>query len=135
MNVLFVCYANSVRSQLAEALARKKFPEWNIMSAGARATAVHPAVFELVETLGGDPSQHYSKAVYEMDLDSIDVVVRLCAEPVIEKFPSHIREIVWELPDPGRAGVVASSEEEFISLLRERVNLLLQELSDEADTM
>ena len=125
MKVLFLCYANSVRSQLAEAVARAKFPNWEFASAGVRATAVHPAVLELVEKLGGDPSVHYSKAVYEVDLEEVDIVIRLCAEPVLDKMPAHVREIVWELPDPGRAVVIANSEAEIIDLLRARMESLM----------
>ena len=42
--ILFLCVANSARSQLAEAIARDLAPELDIWSAGSEPTHVRPQV-------------------------------------------------------------------------------------------
>lgn len=51
MNILFLCVANSARSQIAEALAKKYLGrKCKIYSAGSRpAKKVHPLVIQVLE--------------------------------------------------------------------------------------
>src|SRR5690606_3725902 len=66
--ILFLCVANSARSQLAEGLARKLFGDRiPVQSAGSRPSAVNPYAAEVAAEMGIDLTAHWSKPV-----DSID---------------------------------------------------------------
>ena len=79
--VLFLCVANSARSQLAEGLARARFGDrFNIQSAGSKPTKVNPFAIEIMAEARLDISTHTSKLVDDIDADRVDLVVTLCAE-------------------------------------------------------
>jgi protein-tyrosine-phosphatase/N-acetylglutamate synthase-like GNAT family acetyltransferase len=111
--VLFLCVANSARSQLAEGLARARFGErLHIQSAGSRPSHVHPLAIEMLGALGLDPTSHRSKLVDDIDPTGIELVITLCAEEVCPAFLRPVRRAHWPIPDP--AGDAPASE------LRER---------------
>lgn len=99
--VLFLCVANSARSQMAEGLARSMLGSGvRVLSAGSSPAGVNPYAIEAMAELGIDISTHYSKAVTEIDLDTIDLVVTLCAEEVCPVLPGHVRRLHWPIADP-----------------------------------
>jgi protein-tyrosine-phosphatase len=62
--ILFLCVANSVRSQMAEGIARSVAPAGVIIrSAGSRPMVVHPEAIAVLKEIGMDISGHRSKAV------------------------------------------------------------------------
>ena len=62
MKILFLCVANSARSQMAEGIAKKKAPkEWTIMSAGSQPSHVNPYAIQVLSELGVDITDQYSK--------------------------------------------------------------------------
>ena len=79
--ILFLCVANSARSQMAEGIARSLAPPGvKIWSAGSRPTKVRPEAIEVLKEIGIDISEHRSKAVAEIPADDVDTVITLCAE-------------------------------------------------------
>lgn len=99
--VLFLCDANSARSQLAEGLARAKFGDRiRIQSAGSRPTKVNPWAIEAMLEAKLDITSHKSKLVDDIDPDGIDLVVTLCAEEVCPVFLRPVRRLHWPIPDP-----------------------------------
>lgn len=99
--MLFLCVANSARSQLAEGLARAKFGDRiRFQSAGSRPTKVNPFAIETMAEAKLDISDHLSKLVDEIDPDGIDLVVTLCAEEVCPAFLRPVRRLHWPIPDP-----------------------------------
>ena len=62
--ILFLCVANSARSQLAEGLARARFGErFHIQSAGSKPTTVNPFAIEIMAEVKHDITAHTSKLV------------------------------------------------------------------------
>ena len=103
-SVLFLCVANSARSQMAEGLARARFGDRVLVqSAGSTPTRVNPAAVAAMRELGIDISAQSSKAVSGLDLTGIDTVVTLCAEEVCPVVPGSVRRLHWPLPDPAAA--------------------------------
>lgn len=102
LGVLFLCVANSARSQMAEAWARHLLDPalWRVWSAGSRPSAVHPLAVEVMAEVGLDLADHRSKSVEDIDPACIDVVVTLCAEEVCPAFLAAARRLHWPLPDP-----------------------------------
>ena len=99
--VLFLCVANSARSQMAEGLARKILGEgFEVMSAGSQPSRVNPYAIEALAEIGLDISGHRSKSVDEFDPANLDLVVTLCAEEVCPVLPGRVRRLHWPIPDP-----------------------------------
>jgi arsenate reductase len=85
--LLFLCVANSSRSQMAEGLARRAFgPDVRVQSAGSRATHVNPLAVAVMQESGIDISNQSSKAVDTIDPTTVGLVVTLCAEEVCPAF-------------------------------------------------
>jgi arsenate reductase len=109
--VLFLCVANSARSQLAEGLARARFGDRvRIQSAGSQPTRVNPFAIEIMAEAGHDISAHASKLVDAIDPDGIDLVVTLCAEEVCPAFLRPVRRLHWPIPDPASATPLPDAE-------------------------
>src|SRR3989442_302045 len=102
--ILFLCVANSARSQMAEGLARALAPSgYRFWSAGSEPTALNPLAVTALAELGIDISHHSAKGIGEVPLDEVDTIVTLCAEEVCPVVPGAVRRLHWPLPDPARA--------------------------------
>ena len=103
-HILFLCVANSARSQMAEGIARSLAPAGTkISSAGSTPTRVNPLAVKALAELGIDISGHRSKSVNDVPPEDVDVVVTLCAEEVCPVFFGKALRIHWGLPDPAAA--------------------------------
>ncbi len=104
MNILFMCVANSARSQLAEGLARSIFPEATIESAGSHPGKLNPFAVKAMEEVGIDISKHYSKALDELSprfFVGLDYIITLCAEEVCPTVVAqNAKRLHWPFPDP-----------------------------------
>ncbi|BDU72185.1 arsenate reductase ArsC [Mesoterricola silvestris] len=99
-SILFLCVANSARSQMAEGLARQMFPCVRIQSAGSRPSQVNPYAIEALAEQGIDATRHVSKSVQDIDPASVDLVITLCAEEVCPLFLGRAEKLHWPIPDP-----------------------------------
>ena len=115
-SVLFLCVANSARSQLAEGLARRLAPPGiAIFSAGSEPGTINPLAVQVLAEVGVDASAQHSKGLDAIPLDDIDLVVTLCAEEVCPLFPRPVRKLHGPLPDPARA---TGTDEERLAAFR-----------------
>jgi arsenate reductase len=124
-HILFLCVANSARSQMAEGIARSLAPSGvKVSSAGSQPSRVRPEAIAVLKEIGIDISHHHSKGLDAIDagimnaaasccshpvsplrLDAIDAytvdaVITLCAEEVCPVFPHKVVKLHWGLPDP-----------------------------------
>ena len=103
--LLFLCVANSSRSQMAEGLARTLVPAGvPVYSAGSEPTRVNPFAVDAMKELGIDISAQRSKSVQEIDPATIATVITLCAEEVCPVFPARVEHHHWPLEDPAAVG-------------------------------
>ena len=110
--ILFVCVANSARSQMAEGLARKLFgARVTVQSAGSEPSRVNPYAIEVMREVGVDLTTHRSKSVQAIDPASVGTVITLCAEEVCPVFLGKVRRLHWPLPDPARNDPTMSRDE------------------------
>ena len=117
--ILFLCVANSARSQMAEGLALSLAPEGiTILSAGSMPAQVSAYAIEVMSEIGIDLSAHHSKSVDDIPKENVATVITLCAEEVCPVFPGEVEKLHWPYPDP--AGVVGSKEEILESFRRVR---------------
>ncbi|MBI5496140.1 MAG: arsenate reductase ArsC [Deltaproteobacteria bacterium] len=100
-SVLFLCVANSARSQMAEGLGRQLWGDRvRVQSAGSAPSSVNPWAIEVMREMGVDLTAHRSKSVNEIDPASVDTVITLCAEEVCPVFLGKARRLHWPIPDP-----------------------------------
>lgn len=121
--ILFLCVANSARSQIAEGIARHLLPRnISVFSAGSRPTEVRSEAIAVLSEIGIDISSQYSKPVDEIPLERIDVTITLCAEEECPFFPGNVRRIHWGLTDP--AAVTGSEADRMIAFRKTRDELI-----------
>lgn len=103
--ILFLCVANSARSQMAEGLARARFGDRiPVQSAGSEPSTVNPYAIEVMKEVGVDLSSHHSKSVRSIDPAGVGTVITLCAEEVCPVFLGKARRLHWPVPDPASRG-------------------------------
>lgn len=99
-NILFLCVANSARSQMAEGLARAMLgPDVRVYSAGSKPSTVSPYAIAVMGELGIDLSGQHSKSVDTIDPATVDTVITLCAEEVCPVFLGKVRRLHWPIED------------------------------------
>jgi arsenate reductase len=115
-HVLFLCVANSARSQMAEGIARSLAPATiKVSSAGSQPSRVNPLALQALAEIGIDASRQHSKSVDDIPPGDVDVVITLCAEEVCPAFLGKALRLHWGLPDPAHA---AGSEAERLEAFR-----------------
>jgi len=101
--ILFLCVANSARSQMAEGVARSLAPpEVEIYSAGSKPSRVNAHAIAAMREIGIDIGAQRSKSVDEVQA-RIDTVITLCAEEVCPVWLRDARRLHWPLEDPAAA--------------------------------
>ena len=111
-SILFLCVANSARSQMAEGLGRMLFQDRVfVQSAGSEPSTVNPYAIEVMKELGVDLTTHSSKSVQTIDPDTVGTVITLCAEEVCPAFLGKARRLHWPIPDPASKDARISREE------------------------
>lgn len=99
--ILFLCVANSARSQMAEGLARHRFGDRaEVVSAGSQPSRVNPLAVEVMQEIGIDIRSHHSKSVDMLDAARFDLVITLCADEVCPVLPGSVQRLHWPIPDP-----------------------------------
>jgi len=110
--ILFLCVANSARSQMAEGLARRQFgADTEVLSAGSRPSKVNPYAIEAMAEIGIDIRDHHSKSVDDVDAGSADLVITLCADEVCPVLPGRVKRLHWPIPDPASDDPNLSADE------------------------
>ena len=103
IRVLFICYRNSFRSQLAEALLRRLgSDDFQVFSAGIQPEPLDTLAMEIMGALGIDISGHMSTAIDHFFGQEFDYIITLCdkAQPYVGEFSGKYVHLRWHLPDP-----------------------------------
>jgi len=102
--VLFLCTANSCRSQMAEGLINHFLPhKWQAVSAGISPSIVNPRAIQVMSEIGIDISFHRSKSVTEfLPQDDLDLVITVCdkAKENCPLFLKPVEQIHLGFTDP-----------------------------------
>ena len=127
MNILFLCVANSARSQMAEGLAKSMLGQgYNIQSAGSIPSGkVHPNAVIAMDEIGIDIRDQFSKSVNDLDkyfVNKLDFAITLCAEEVCPVLPTKAQNLHWTNKDP--ANSLYSNEQLIMSFALTRDNIL-----------
>jgi arsenate reductase (thioredoxin) len=101
MKILFLCVANSARSQMAEGLARALLgPTVEVHSAGSNPSKVNPLAIKVLEEVGINISGHHSKSVDDLTVKHFDYVITLCAEEICPLYLGAGQKLHWGFLDP-----------------------------------
>jgi arsenate reductase len=128
--LLFLCVANSARSQMAEALARARYGDKvQVFSAGSEPSRVHPLALKAMRQRKLDSSAQSSKHVDSIEPEAISVVVTLCAEEYCPNYLHQALRLHWPMPDPAHA-LAGHSEDDQLANFLEISDLIAVRLSE-----
>ncbi len=101
--ILFMCVANSARSQMAEGIARAAAPAGAaIFSAGSKPAPVRELAIRVMGEIGIDISLQRPKSVDEIDREKVEAVITFCEEEVCPVWLGGTVKVHWKLSDPAR---------------------------------
>jgi two-component system phosphate regulon sensor histidine kinase PhoR len=129
--ILFLCTANSGRSQMAEGFARQIARNGDrIYSAGMAPKAIHPLAIEVMKEAGIDISSQHSKGLDAIPLDGVDLLVTLCGDaaetcPAID---AEVERIHWPVTDPALAAGDAEQVRRVFRYVRDDVRARVEQL-------
>jgi protein-tyrosine-phosphatase len=127
--ILFLCVANSARSQIAEGLARAIAPAgFRFLSAGSDPGTLNPLAVRVLREIGIDISHHRAKGLGGIPLEQVHTIVTLCAEEVCPVVPGNVRRLHWPLPDPAAEDAAPDERLAAFREARDRLRELLPEL-------
>jgi len=129
--ILFLCVANSARSQMAEGLARHILgPGAAVSSAGSQPGRVNPFAIEAMAEIGIDISGQRSTSVADVDPAGLDLVVTLCAEEVCPVLPGRVQRLHWPIADPASSDPSLATDD-----LRRRFRTARDEIQARIETL
>jgi arsenate reductase len=128
--VLILCTGNSARSQMAEGLVRHESDaSFEVHSAGTRPTSVRPEAVAVMNELGIDISQHWSKSVDQFRGQPFDFVITVCdnANAACPHFPGNAQRLHWPFEDP--AAVTGAPAEKLAAFrqVRDQIRAKIRE--------
>ncbi|NCX10893.1 MAG: arsenate reductase ArsC [Proteobacteria bacterium] len=131
MNILFLCVANSARSQMAEGLAKSMLGlGHNIQSAGSIPSGeVHPNAVIAMDEMGIDIRDQFSKSTDDLDkdfIDNLDFAITLCAEEVCPVLPTNAQSLHWANEDPANSSYSEKQLETSFSTTRDNLFKLIK---------
>jgi arsenate reductase (thioredoxin) len=130
--LLFLCVANSARSQMAEGLARALFGDRvEVRSAGSAPSRLNPVAVQAMAEIGIDISNHTAKSVADVDPAGVGTVITLCAEEVCPAFLGPAERIHWPLPDPAAATGSPEARLQHFREVRDEIARRLREFARE----
>ena len=129
LKILFLCVANSARSQLAEGLAKSLFgANAEIQSAGSEPSGtVQPWAITVLNEIGIEISKNSSKSYDQLSskfLAELDYVITLCAEEVCPAMISKATRLHWPVKDPAK--VPESQKAEAFRIARDEIKQKLE---------
>ena len=131
-NILFMCVANSARSQMAEGIAKKLYPNCIIQSAGSVPKEVNPNAILVMGEIDIDISKHYSKDFESLDnkfRDELNTVFMLCKEEVCPVLNSKARILSIPFDDPASDHFISNQLDKFREV-RDSISNKLKNLKD-----
>jgi len=130
--VLFLCTANSARSQMAEAFLRRYAPDrFEAYSAGLEPKEINPLTKQVMSEVGIDISGQRSKPLSEyMGKVHFGYLVTVCSqadEKCPSTFPGMGRRIRWNFEDPTAfVGTAADKLNKFREIRDQIKNTILE---------
>jgi arsenate reductase len=135
VKVLFMCTANSCRSQIAEAWARSRFPvHWTVASCGLLTYPIAPETEAAMADAGIVMEGQYSKTLDQFELDEFDLVVTLShsAASYLPALAEPQRHLHWPVADPMSATGSDAQVRAAFARCRDQIESLVAALAEES---
>lgn len=132
--VLFLCTGNSSRSQMAEALLRRRSGgRVTTASAGSRPKPIHPDAVAVMAERGIDLSDARPKHLDEFAGQRFDRVITLCdrVREACPEFPGRPATAHWSIADPAADPEGRPAFHRVAAELAERIDFLLHAIATE----
>jgi protein-tyrosine-phosphatase/DNA-binding transcriptional ArsR family regulator len=132
VRVLFLCTGNSSRSQMAEALLRRRTGgSVTVCSAGSRPKPIHPAAVAAMAAHGIDLAAARPKHLDEFTGQRFDHVITVCdrVREVCPEFPGHPAAAHWSIPDPAADPDGRPAFDRVAAELADRIAFLLHTIA------
>lgn len=127
--ILFLCAANSARSQIAEGLARALAPDdVEVFSAGSSPSRLHPFVVRVLDEIDVDTSRLYAKGIDSIPADKVSTVITLCAADRCPHLAGEVARLHWPVEDPTAGGGDDQAVIEAFRRVRDTIRARLVEL-------
>ena len=131
-NVLFLCVANSARSQMAEALGHKILSDVALVqSAGSKPSTVNPFAMAALKEIGVEHPLASSKSIQSIDLSNVDLIITLCADEVCPVVPKNVKQLHWPHEDPASVGGDDAAKMKSFRNVRDQIRVRIVELRDQ----
>ncbi len=144
-HVLFICTANSARSQMAEALLNQiGRGQFKAFSAGSQPSGtVNPLALDALQHIGISTAGLYSKSWNEfsgVDAPRLDFVFTLCDSAAGESCPvwtGHPMKAHWGIQDPSLQPTEkqAHAFQQALTLLKRRMDLFIELPIEKLDSL
>jgi arsenate reductase len=125
IRVLFICTGNAARSQMAEAFLKKYAGDkFEVYSAGLDPKGINPYTKKVMEEIGIDISDQYSKSVRKyMGKVHIGYMITVCekAERLCPIFPGVGVRLFWPFDDPAAVEGTDQEKTEKFREIRDQV--------------
>jgi arsenate reductase (thioredoxin) len=131
VRVLFLCTANSCRSQMAEGFLRHMAGDrFEVTSAGTAPTELHPYAVRVMQEVGIDISTHSAKDSAKFFRERFQFVITVCkkAKERCPIFPGAIWRLDWDIHDPGAAEGTESERLEVFRQVRDEIKGRVRDL-------
>ena len=122
--IIFLCTANSCRSQIAEGIMRNLAGNiFDVFSAGSHPTKVHPMSIEVMKEIGIDISSHTSDSITNFIDKNLDIVITVCdnADKVCPVFVGEVERFHWSIEDPSKKS--SSNSNDLVNFTKTRDDL------------
>jgi len=131
-SVLFACSQNSVRSPMAEALAKRLYGQSTYVdSVGVRAAEVDSFAAAVLDEVGIDVHRHHAKTFDDVDPSSFDLIITLSPEAhhrALDFTRNTATDVeYWPVPD---ATAIEGSRETRLQAYRQVRDLILGRLKE-----
>lgn len=118
---------------MAEGLAKKILGEkTQIESAGSHPGQVNPIAIQVMDEMGIDIRDQYSKAVEDL-LHSfsmnLDLVITLCAEEVCPAILTKAKKLHWPMPDPVNPHLPKEAQLVQFRAVRDAIGVKIEDLA------
>jgi arsenate reductase len=131
IRVLVVCWGNSARSIMAEALLRHHGgADFDVNSAGIEPRGVHPLTIRVLDEAGLDHSWARSKSVDEFLGQPFEYVITVCDDTrtVCPVFPGENQNVLhWGYEDPVK---VEGTDEERLAAFENTLTMLATRITN-----
>jgi protein-tyrosine-phosphatase len=124
--VLFVCVENACRSQIAEALVKKYYPEiLTAYSAGSNPVQeINPLAQEVMKNVGIDISKNRPKGFEDVGQEKFDYVITMGCKDSCPLIPAR-QQITWQVEDPKGHDIA------YFEKVRDKIKVNIDKLVEE----